>query len=212
MAPLVVAVMITALAACGDDGEDVRASGGDETSSEADAAESDTSAPQASASGDDAVETGDGELRENPGDEGNSPTSTSGGEVPAPRPTDDEPKPDSADTTATPPAGATGVRGSLRVGPQCPVEREGEECPSEPTTGTITARLAAEGKDESASSGAVAGSARSAEDGTFFIALSPARYELTASADSGEPCKPVFVEVPASGVADVEITCDSGIR
>lgn len=92
------------------------------------------------------------------------------------------------------------VTGSVRLGPFCPVEREGQPCPTPPQA-FDDVRVAA-------SSGADQVRARVSPDGTFRLPLPSGRWSLTS--DAGMGCASVLVVVPAPG--PVVIDCDTGIR
>jgi hypothetical protein len=99
---------------------------------------------------------------------------------------------------------STGVRGVVRLGPTCPVQRLGSPCPDRPIAAVVTA---------TDGSGVVRGTARSDGQGRYVLVLGPGRYVLTArpAHGFGEPA-PVPVTVVGGRLTDVDLTVDSGIR
>lgn len=100
-----------------------------------------------------------------------------------------------------------GVRGSVLLGPQCPVVTESSPCPDVPLPG-VTIRVLRDGEplDETATSD---------ESGRFELRLPPGDYTLEAIVPEGGPgmfAKPVDVTVPADGFVDVVVPVDTGIR
>lgn len=100
--------------------------------------------------------------------------------------------------------GAQGVRGTVVLGPMCPVERVESPCPDRPLQATVVA---------SDTSGRRVASVRSAGDGAFSIPLAPGRYVLTASG-AGEMrfARPVGVTVLGGTWTRAVVRVDSGIR
>lgn len=101
---------------------------------------------------------------------------------------------------------ASGVKGSVLLGPTCPVERTppDPQCADKPYATTITARSAG---------GTVAGTTHSNADGAFTLALPAGIYTLSASGGQVLPrCADISVTVPRSGYATTSISCDTGIR
>jgi hypothetical protein len=101
---------------------------------------------------------------------------------------------------------ATGIRGVVLAGPQCPVEQPGSPCPDLPLP-DVEVRASRDGS--------VAGTARTDEQGRFRIALEPGRYTVEAVVSAGgvpPTSRPVEVTVPASGFAEVTVPVDTGIR
>lgn len=188
------------IAGCGDEEPSVSA---DATGTVVDDAAGDDDGEAATS---EEIGTDEGRLREDGGSSG-QPTTSTGGEAPPPRPT--------SSSTAAPmtkaPAGTSGISGFVRISPTCPVEREGETCPAKPASATVSARPAPATKSDTSSSEVVA-SSRTAADGSFFLAVPPGRWAVEAVAESGETCKPVTVVVIAGSAAEVEVTCDSGMR
>jgi Carboxypeptidase regulatory-like domain len=100
--------------------------------------------------------------------------------------------------------GAQGVRGTVVLGPMCPVERVESPCPDRPMRATVVV---------SDTSGRRVASVRSGPDGSFSISLAPGRYVLTASG-AGEMrfARPVGVTVRAGTWTRAVVRVDSGIR
>ncbi len=108
-----------------------------------------------------------------------------------------------ATSTVVLPDTETGIAGLVLIGPQCPVVREGEECPDKPFAATI----------EIYSGTRLVATAVSGPDGIFAAELDPGTYRLVPLPPGG----PVFareetVEVRAGETTRVIITYDSGIR
>ena len=107
------------------------------------------------------------------------------------------------------PTGGTnsGVRGTVMLGPTCPVMREppDPQCADKPYATTIVVRRA--GSSSTFATG------KSDANGAFEFSLPPGSYTLAASGGTTLPrCLPVDVTVGASGYVTVPISCDTGIR
>jgi hypothetical protein len=98
----------------------------------------------------------------------------------------------------------SGIRGSVQVGPQCPVEVEGSPCPDVPFHGFVSA---------SDADGEVA-RAETDDDGTFEMPLPPGVYEVVAVIeDAGPPTAvPQTVTVEDDAFTNLTLEVDSGIR
>lgn len=106
---------------------------------------------------------------------------------------------------AVPPV--SGVRGTISLGPTCPVMRDppDPQCADKPYATSIVAR------GTEANANAYVG--RSNTSGAFELTLPPGSYTLTAGGDTMLPrCNPVVVTVAASGYTTTTISCDTGIR
>jgi hypothetical protein len=91
------------------------------------------------------------------------------------------------------------------IGPQCPVVRQGEECPDKPYEARI---------DIHEGSGTIA-SVTSGTDGRFEVFLPPGNYTLIARPLSATPIPaPVelVVTVSSGRYTDIVVSMDSGIR
>ncbi len=101
-------------------------------------------------------------------------------------------------------SGDSGIEGYAYIGPMCPVEREGEECPDAPYQAEFNV-LDASGREVA--------SFESDEEGYFKVDLAPGTYtvqpELTRGITHAEPQK---VIVEAGVHTDIEMLFDSGIR
>jgi hypothetical protein len=108
---------------------------------------------------------------------------------------------------AQPPgSGESGITGVVLIGPQCPVVREGEECPDAPYEAFIGIRDAAGQAIASVASGA---------DGRFRVELPPGTYTLVARPQTSTPIPgPVemTVTVEAAEFTEIVVSMDSGIR
>ena len=108
------------------------------------------------------------------------------------------------------PAGSEGplgtIRGSVLLGPTCPVETVTSPCPDRPLAGV---RVRAMMDD-----GSLHASAVSDADGRFVMDVTPGTYTLVASVE-GDPARsaaPIRVEVGPGEVVHTDVLVDSGIR
>jgi hypothetical protein len=100
----------------------------------------------------------------------------------------------------------SGIRGTVLLGPQCPVEMANSPCPDKPLEADI---------DVKAPSGRVVAHIRSNANGEFQVALHPGRYVLEPRppTKSGFPFgKPVDVTVRPHRFTTVTVSFDTGIR
>jgi hypothetical protein len=103
----------------------------------------------------------------------------------------------------------SGVAGRVHLGPQCPVETEGEPCEDEPAAGSrVTVAKQLPG-DSYAGSEVVARTTTDA-DGSYRVAVAPGKYVVTA--DAGMSCELMDARVEAGAYSKVDIPCDTGIR
>jgi hypothetical protein len=103
-------------------------------------------------------------------------------------------------------SGDGGIRGTVLLGPTCPVETLESPCPDRPLANVEVQVL---------QGGDVAATVRSDGDGRFTVALDPGHYEVQAVVEKGGPgmsAKPVDVTVTSGEFTDVSIPVDSGIR
>jgi len=106
-------------------------------------------------------------------------------------------------TSTPPPGGATGIAGTVMVGPTCPVERPDSPCPDRPYETRLTFWRG----------GSQVAEAESAADGRFFVALPPGSYTVVVAAAGPLPrCPEPVADVAAGQLTRVEVKCDSGIR
>lgn len=101
--------------------------------------------------------------------------------------------------------GASGIRGVVVAGPQCPVESAQSPCPDAPLTKTEV---------QVKRSGNVVATATSDETGAFRVALPPGTYSVEAVTDMGGIgyARPVEVTVTDGAFAQVSVVVDTGIR
>lgn len=105
---------------------------------------------------------------------------------------------------ATATSGETGIAGTVLIGPQCPVVREGEPCPDQPYEADI---------DVYGAAGKLVAQVRSDANGEFFVALAPGAYRLEPRSPRTLPyASPQDVTVITGQVAQVVVQYDSGIR
>jgi hypothetical protein len=100
----------------------------------------------------------------------------------------------------------SGIRGTVLLGPTCPVETLESPCPDRPLADVEIRVL--RGSD-------VVATVRSDGEGRFAVALDPGRYEVQAVVEEGGPgmsAKPVDVVVTSGVFNDVNVPVDSGIR
>ena len=103
-------------------------------------------------------------------------------------------------------SGDNGIRGTVLLGPTCPVETLESPCPDRPLADVEVRVL---------QGGDVVATVRSDGDGRFAVALDPGHYEVRAVVEEGGPgmsAKPVDVIVTSGEFADVNVPVDSGIR
>lgn len=108
--------------------------------------------------------------------------------------------------TGTPAPLLSGISGIVLIGPQCPVVREGEECPDKPYEAII---------EIGDVSGRAIATTTSGSDGLFRVVLPPGTYTLTARPPTsrGFPAPAeMTVTVESTGFTDVVVSMDSGIR
>jgi hypothetical protein len=103
----------------------------------------------------------------------------------------------------------SGVAGRVHLGPQCPVQNEGDPCKDEPAAGsrvTVAERLP--GNPEAA--GTVVARTTTDAHGRYRVAVPSGRYVVTA--DAGMSCRLVDVRVTPGAYSKLDIPCDTGIR
>jgi hypothetical protein len=107
---------------------------------------------------------------------------------------------------ASSPSGDSGVRGTVLLGPTCPVETMESPCPDRPVPDVQVQVL---------QGGDVVTTVRSDGDGQFTVALEPGDYVLQAVVQEGGPAmsaKPVDATVTSGAFVEVTVPVDSGIR
>jgi hypothetical protein len=103
-------------------------------------------------------------------------------------------------------SGDSGIRGTVLLGPTCPVETLESPCPDRPLADVVVRVLRG---------GGVVATVRSDDGGHFAVALDPGRYEVQAVVEeggAGMSAKPVDVLVTNGAFNDVNVLVDSGIR
>ena len=103
----------------------------------------------------------------------------------------------------------SGVAGRVQLGPQCPVETEGEPCEDEPAAGSRVT-VAKQLPGDSYAGGKVVARTTTDADGSYRVAVAPGNYVVTA--DAGMSCELMDVRVEAGAYSKVDIPCDTGIR
>jgi hypothetical protein len=104
------------------------------------------------------------------------------------------------------PTGDSGISGIVTLGPTCPVQREDSPCPDKAYQATLRVVDA---------NGDVVATVKTAEDGTFRVAVPPGTYTVDAGPphSGGFPvAHPVEVTVEAHGFTEVTVQFDTGIR
>jgi Carboxypeptidase regulatory-like domain len=100
--------------------------------------------------------------------------------------------------------GAQGIRGTVVLGPMCPVERVDSPCPDRPIAATVVV---------SDRSGHRVASVRSGSDGSFSVPLPAGSYVLTVTGTGAMRfAKPVEVSVRDGTWTRAVVQVDSGIR
>lgn len=103
----------------------------------------------------------------------------------------------------------SGVAGRVHLGPQCPVETEGDPCGDKPAAGakvTVATRL----PGNSDAGGEVVARTTTDADGNYRVAVPPGTYVVTAQA--GMSCELRDARVTSGAYSKVDIPCDTGIR
>jgi hypothetical protein len=98
------------------------------------------------------------------------------------------------------------VRGTVLLGPTCPVESLESPCPDQPAEGVEVQAIRGE---------TVSATAVSESDGGFTLDLAPGTYLLQAVVEPGGPgmsAQPTRVTVREGDVANVIVLLDTGIR
>lgn len=112
--------------------------------------------------------------------------------------------------TTTPSPTGSGIEGTVRFGPVCPVERIPPDPACAPRPGAAVIRLV--GTD-----GQLRATGEAGADGRFSIPVAPGDYAVTATASAPSPgrgCQadPAQVTVVAGSFTSVSVLCDTGIR
>ena len=97
----------------------------------------------------------------------------------------------------------------MLLGPQCPVEVEGQPCDDAPAAGVeVTVHEQLPG--EAYAAGEVVARTTTDDDGHFRVDVEPGEYVVTA--DAGMSCELMDARVVADQYAVVDVPCDTGIR
>lgn len=102
--------------------------------------------------------------------------------------------------------GATGVRGVVLAGPQCPVETLASPCPDRPLP-QVPVRISNEAGEQ-------VGEVPTDERGRFSLSVPPGSYVVEAIVGPSGPtfAEPVRVTVGEVGFVEVTVHVDTGIR
>jgi hypothetical protein len=103
----------------------------------------------------------------------------------------------------------SGVAGRVRVGPQCPVQTEGDPCEDKPGAGARVT-VAKQPPGGSDAGGDVVARTTTDADGNYRVAVPPGTYVVTAQA--GMSCDLRTIRVSTGVYSRVDIPCDTGIR
>jgi hypothetical protein len=103
-------------------------------------------------------------------------------------------------------AADTGIKGTVTLGPTCPVEQPGQAPCITPYVATLVIANAQNGKEVAR--------VTSAADGSFRVAVPPGDYVIAPQpgADNYPTGQPVSVHVAAGSFTDVAVLYDTGIR
>lgn len=112
-------------------------------------------------------------------------------------------------TGEAPAAASSGVEGFVHLGPQCPVEIEGQPCDDEPAAGVLVT-VHEQVPGESYTTGAEVARGTTDTEGHFRIDVAPGEYVVTAQA--GMYCEIMDARVAADAYTKVDVPCDTGIR
>lgn len=134
--------------------------------------------------------------------------------TPVPAPTRyDSPTPAPAGTVVPGTPGASGIEGTVLLGPTCPVEREDSPCPPRPGA-NLAVQIYAGGE-----AGMYVANVRTDDDGRFRIDLPPGAYTLDGPCSGPMKCivayprlVPTTVTVESGAFTEVTIRGDTGIR
>jgi hypothetical protein len=105
--------------------------------------------------------------------------------------------------TSSAPATTSGIFGTVKAAPNCPVERQGSPCPPRVWTGEVRAT--------SASGHAV--TTRTDDRGNYSMTIDPGSYEIAAVTNGGLPYgRPASIVVVTGPAQRVDLNVDTGIR
>ena len=103
----------------------------------------------------------------------------------------------------------SGVAGRVHLGPQCPVEIQGEPCPDQTAAGSMVS-VAKQLPGDSYVAGEVVARTTTDADGNYSVPVPPGKYVVTA--DAGMSCELMDAPVSTGVYSQVDIPCDTGIR
>jgi hypothetical protein len=103
----------------------------------------------------------------------------------------------------------SGIAGVVRLGPQCPVEVEGQPCPDLPAA-RVKVLIAEQQPGELYGAGDPVAETTTDAKGRFRVALEPGAYVVTAEA--GMSCEHMDAVVTAGAFTNIDVPCDTGIR
>ena len=103
----------------------------------------------------------------------------------------------------------SGVAGRVHLGPQCPVETEGDPCDDKPAVSSLVT-VAKQLPGNSEAGGEVVAHTTTTADGSYRVAVPPGRYVVTANA--GMACALMKTTAVSGAYSKVDISCDTGIR
>jgi hypothetical protein len=109
----------------------------------------------------------------------------------------------------SPTAITSGVTGLVQLGPQCPVEIEGQPCDDQPAAG-VEVTVSKQAPGEAYGAGEPVAHGTTDDEGRFRIDVGPGEYVVTAQA--GMSCEFMDVRVTDGDYATVDVPCDTGIR
>lgn len=103
----------------------------------------------------------------------------------------------------------SGIAGRVQLGPQCPVETEGDPCADMPAARSRVS-VAKQLPGDSYAGGEVVARTTTDADGHYRVDVAPGRYVVKA--DAGMSCELMDARVTASAYSKVDVPCDTGIR
>jgi hypothetical protein len=103
----------------------------------------------------------------------------------------------------------SGVAGRVHLGPQCPVETQGDPCQDKPAAGS-SVTVAKQLPGNSYAGGEVVARTTTDADGHYRVAVAPGMYVVTA--DAGMSCQLMDARVKPGAYVKVDVPCDTGIR
>jgi hypothetical protein len=103
----------------------------------------------------------------------------------------------------------SGVTGVVHLGPRCAVESSQDPCEDQAAAG-VTVIVSVQIAGEAYVAGEEVARTTTAADGTFTVALEPGHYVVTAEA--GMSCELMDARVARGTYAEVDVSCDTGIR